>query len=227
MKKRTKPATKAKCPAAVPAPEPPAVPQREIHHTFSLLTTLYRRQMEKLGGKGNPIAEDSSRFIKELMLGFKARDPVEEMLFGQMVLTYSRMAHLSGSADEQTNIKWATMMHEATDRAANTFRRQMLALAEYRRPPRANSFTAIGQANIAQQQVVQNRNSENEKTTNEQGSREGTGRRAEGPKMLPAVADGAGVTPTVGGAGEAVAVEHGAEDGGREGAGERERAAAR
>jgi len=222
MKKRTKKTTLAKKPATTPQPKAAPVPA-EIHHTFTLLATLNRYQMEKIGGKvGNPIAESSAKFVCDLMERFKARDPIEEMLFSQMVLTYGRMAYLTAYADQQSNIKWATMMHEAADRAANTFRRQMLALAEYRRPLRANSFTAIGQANIAQQQVVQNRISENE-TTNEQGS-SGTPGTA---KMLPPDGQGAASPAGSRAPGAAVAGEHGTEDGGREGAGERERPQAR
>ena len=201
-KKQTASAALAKTPAAKAA-KPMA---RQVNHTFTLLANINRFQMEKVGCKNdNPIAESSAKFVCDLMLRFKARDPVEEMLFSQMVLTYGRMVSLTASVDLQSNIKWATMMHEAADRAANTFRRQMLALAEYRRPPRTNSFTAIGQANIAQQQVVQNGNSENEKATNEQGS---TGRPG-ATKVLPPDTQGAAGPAGSRTPGTALAGEHG------------------
>lgn len=90
-----------------------------------------------------------------------------------MLFTHARLVHLSSLANKQTRVEWAAMMNAAADRAANTFRRQMLALAEYRRPSRragGDSFTAIGQANIAAQQVIQNNAPGiHEKATNEQG----------------------------------------------------------
>ena len=196
--------------------------------TEAVPASLYRHLLAGIVGGDEQVLEAATPFVVDLMRRFKPRDAVEEMLPAQMLLSHLRTARLSLVAFEQTNIKWAAMMHEAADRAANTFRRQMLALDDYRRPPRHNSFTAIGQANIARQQVVQNRNPENGKATNEQGSGAGgTGQRPEGPKRLPAVAGGAGVAPAVGGAGEAVAGEHRAEDGGRQAAGQRQRAAAR
>jgi hypothetical protein len=76
------------------------------------------------------------------------------MLVSQMVVTHGRLLHLTASAGQQTNLKWAQLMNDAADRASNTFRRLVLALADYRNPRRGNSFTAIGQANIAQQQIV-------------------------------------------------------------------------
>ena len=215
-KEQTASAALAKTPAAKAAKSM----ARQVNHTFTLLANINRFQMEKVGCKNdNPIAESSAKFVGDLMLRFKARDPVEEMLFSQMVLTYGRMVSLTASVDLQSNIKWATMMHEAADRAANTFRRQMLALAEYRRPPRTNSFTAIGQANIAQQQVVQNGNSENEKATNEQGS---TGRPGAA-KMLPPDTSGAGIVTEMRPSGETVAGEHRTENTGWQSAGKPKR----
>lgn len=74
-----------------------------------------------------------------------------------MIQTHTRLTYLNAYASQQTNLKWSQQMHEAADRAANTFRRQMLALSEYRRPkpPAARNLTQIAQANIAQQQIVQ------------------------------------------------------------------------
>jgi hypothetical protein len=48
------------------------------------------------------------------------------------------------------------VINEACGRAANTYRRLMLAIAEYRRPAGAEAPVAIRQASIAKQQVVQN-----------------------------------------------------------------------
>lgn len=157
-----------------------------FEHGYGLIGSVYRHQLKAVIGDDKEMLESAVHYVLDMLKDFGPRDPVEEMLVAQMIQTHARMTYLNTFAFQQTNLKWAAMMHEAADRAANTFRRQMLALAEYRRPRRANSFTAIAQANIAQQQVVQNRNSGNEKEANEQGSN----CKSEGPKMLPA--DGKG-----------------------------------
>jgi hypothetical protein len=104
----------------------------------------------------------------EYLQRFEPRDPVEEMMIAQMLWAHARVANLMRRAKAQKEIKWAELLYEATDRASNLVRRQMLALAEYRRP-RRRTFTAIRQANIAGQQVVtssspvENRNEEQNK----------------------------------------------------------------
>lgn len=84
------------------------------------------------------------------------KDPLEKLAVIQAVWTYARHARLAQLASRQNNVKALQAINEACDRAANTYRRLMLAIAEYRRPPAAESPMAIRQANIAQQQVVQN-----------------------------------------------------------------------
>lgn len=120
-------------------------------------------------------------------------------------------------------------MHEYTDRASNTYRRLMLTLAEHRRPPAATSFTAIRQANIANQQVVQNHENFGTKATNEQGfTPDATAAHArEGPPALPADAGGLGGAAGFGPAGKAVGAVHGAADARGKGSVERERPAPR
>jgi hypothetical protein len=93
-------------------------------------------------------------YAQDLIARFGPRDPIEEMMVSQMVVTHGRLLQLTSMAVNQTNLKWAQLMNDAADRASNTFRRLVLALADYRNPRRGNSFTAIGQANIAQQQIV-------------------------------------------------------------------------
>lgn len=186
-------------------------PATEIDHHLTLIAGLYGTQMKRIGGETGPVAESSAQFIADLMKRFTPRDAIEELLFGQMVLTYGRMVYLSAYAPQQNNVKWAAMMHEATDRAANTFRRQMLALSEYRAPRRANSFTAIGQANLAAQQVVNQGISRNENPMNRlEAAEEAHG----GAAAIPARIDPPG---------EAVAAQYRAPDAGGEGAGEDER----
>ncbi len=209
-----KPATPAE-----PTPPTPAAttPTRSVkndprlQHGVLLVGSMYEHQLKAVVGDDPVLLASAVSYVLDLLGEFKARDPVERMLVSQMIQTHARAMYLNAFATQQTNLKWATMMHEAADRAANTFRRQMLALAEYRRPPRpARQFTAIGQANIASQQVVQNNGKEeNGKATDEQGS------RSSGAAALPAHAGGAGVPAAVIPAGEAVGVEHRAADGGR------------
>lgn len=103
---------------------------------------------------------------------FSTRDPLEEMLVVQALWTHTRLARLSSIANQQTTPNHIKVVHDACDRAGNTLRRQMLALAEYRRPPRTDAFMAIKQANVAQQQVVQNvenRKPKNDEASNEKG----------------------------------------------------------
>ena len=141
------------------------------------------------------------------------RDPAEEMLIVQMLMAHARVMHLTSVANGQERLEPLRIVNEYADRASNTFRRLMLALAEYRKPPRGgDSFTAIKQANIAGQQVVMNgKTSADEKATNEQG----TDIRAEpdkAPQALPAEPRRPGIPACIGPAREAVGAIHGAAD---------------
>ena len=112
----------------------------------------------------------------------------------------------------QDDLDALTQINDSADKASNTFRRLMLALAEYRRPPRAgDTFSAIQQANIAGQQVVQNCKSEKSKSenpTNEQGCTDDSNLRPESAKALPAHVGGTAITLPSGPAHEAVAPQH-------------------
>ena len=195
---------------------------RMVHGVF-LPGSMYRHQLKEVIGGDSDMLDTALQYVLDVMDEFKPRDPAERMLAAQMVQTHVRLMYLTMMSTQQKNLKWAAMMHEAADRASNAFRRQMLAMAEYRRPPRpARQFTAIGQANIANQQVVQNNGKpENEKATNGQGCP-----RPAAP-ALPADAGGAGGPAAVGGAGPALGAEHRPADGGREGDGQPQRAASR
>ena len=165
---------------------------------------VLREQVQLFSGTEGPINEAAGTFFRDFETRMTPRDAVEEMLLAQMAWTHARLAYLSTISTKQQSVKWFQLVHEAADAASNTFRRQMLALAEYRRPPRA-SFTAIAQANIAQQQVVQNRNPELANPTNEQGS---LGEAHHGAKALPAHDSGVGGVEEVRSARAAVAAEH-------------------
>jgi hypothetical protein len=206
---------------AAPAPSEPAATtdpaarelarrRAAVEHSTGLTASLYRHLLERVVGEDCPVVVSADRYVVDLLARFQPRDPVEEMLVAQMVHTHARLMYLNAYAHQQKHLAWSKQMHESADRAANTFRRQMLALAEYRNPRRPRSVTTIGQANIAHQQVVQNNvnpnpgNPEARNATNEQGST-GDGR---GLPALPAVAGGLGGAAGERPAGAAVAAEH-------------------
>jgi hypothetical protein len=155
--------------------------------------------------RDNQVALRSAEaFVAALKESMQPRDALEEMLVLQMAWTHARIANLSRIAPRQTDANNVRVVNDACDRAANTFRRMMLALAEYRRPPRADHFVAIKQANVANQQVVQNVASPNQapdckrpNASNEQGS----------PSPLPTLESRAAVPAAVGGKKQALADE--------------------
>ena len=73
----------------------------------------------------------------------------------QMLWMHGRLAYLNFYAAQQIHNKPMQVLHTAADRLANTLRRHMTAFADYRNPGRKR-FTAVRQANIAQQQIVSN-----------------------------------------------------------------------
>ena len=237
MRKNTKPQNPVPSPSTPeqPLPPPPAPCKHAMtddfdpreQHGFLLTAEVYRHLLKSVVDS-DAFAKSALRHMMGVYLEAGPRDPFEQMLLSQMVQTHARLMHLNLMAPQQKNLKWFALMNEAADRAANTFRRQVLALAEYRRPPRpAQSFTAIGQANIAAQQVVQNQNQgnpANENATNEQGCDPG---QREAAPALPPDAGGPGGAAAVGGRGPSVGVEHRPSDVRRQGPGADERAAAR
>lgn len=124
-------------------------------------------------GVADPIVEENATsFLRMIRDSVKPRDALEELLCVQMAWTHARLARLNVYVASEKTFKGLKIFNEAADGAANTYRRQLLALNDYRNLRRANAFTAIKQANIAQQQVIQqnqNEKSENTKSTNEQG----------------------------------------------------------
>ena len=119
-------------------------------------------------------------------------------------------------ANQQTVVETIQQVNDSTDKASNTFRRLMLALVEYRRPPKmGDNFTAIKQANIANQQIVQNAEAGQSKTknmTNEQGIADDDKREAEAPKTLPADTGGIDIVTQSRPANQTVAPEHRPDD---------------
>ncbi len=159
--------------------------------------------------EGIDIPVSSHQLMHWLMREMAPRDALEEMLAVQALLAHVRVLHLTKLSGSQTEIKSVQVVNEYADRASNTFRRLMLALAEYRRPPKAgDSFTAIKQANIANQQVVQNEKTRTENTANEQGSA-----AASGPSALPVDSGGSCLAEILGQPEQAVGAQHRAKDG--------------
>ncbi len=153
--------------------------------------------------EGIDIPVTAHQLMDWLMREMAPRDALEEMLAVQALLTHVRVLHLTKLSGTQTEIKSIQTVNEYADRASNTFRRLMLALAEYRRPPRAgDSFTAIKQANIANQQVVQNEKTREQNTANEQGL------PARSAPALPADSGGPGLAEVLSEAKQALGAEH-------------------
>lgn len=169
---------------------------------------------------GEASKSDPMLYSMLTMESLKPRDPLEEMLIIQALWHHARLAELTVNAPAQKNPEWFKLYHEAADRCANTFRRLMLTLAEYRRPHRGDNFTVVhaGQANLANQQVV-NQPISKGTSSNEQGANDGN-RSADPsepgqPKALEGtLAGGIGAPPLERPEPAAVAAKHRAEDAG-------------
>jgi hypothetical protein len=92
--------------------------------------------------------------ITDTLAALQPRDAVEAMLIEQMTLTHARIVRLSAQSLAQRSESWRQTLSEEYERASNLFRRRMLALHEYRQPPK-RTFVAVHHANIAGQQIVQ------------------------------------------------------------------------
>ncbi|HEX8915136.1 MAG TPA: hypothetical protein VF796_22485, partial [Humisphaera sp.] len=191
-----KPASAAQPSTAVPPADAPARARAE--HGYMLMAGAYRTQIQAVVGDDPKVLESARLYAFDLIGRLAPRDPLEEMLVAQLLQTHARVTYLNVYAAQQSSLKWSAQFHEAADRASNTFRRQMQALAEYRNPkPPPRSVTRIAQANIANQQVVHNAAGPSAgagNATNEQGSPDARTGRPETapPPALPAVPGRAG-----------------------------------
>lgn len=140
--------------ARQPSKEELAAMLRKLDYSASVTGAVFGSDLRKVVGNEGAAAALAGPYAQDLIERFGPRDPVEEMMVSQMVVTHGRLLQLTSMAVNQTNLKWAQLMNDAADRASNTFRRLVLALADYRNPRRGNSFTAIGQQNVAGQQIV-------------------------------------------------------------------------
>jgi hypothetical protein len=172
-------------------------------HGRSIAGMVYTNALAQRIGRllPKPMPQSAMLYVDDLIERMAPRDPAEEMLVIQLVLTHARVLHLTHLANMQERPESIRTVHEYADRASNTCRRLMLALAEYRRPARTgDSFTAIKQANIAGQQVIQNHeNLPAGNATNEQGCG-----HTNGPAALPAVGGRVEVATAICPAGEAL-----------------------
>jgi hypothetical protein len=167
-KAMTPPAPQPSPPAATPDPYATPETARAVHGK-SMAGIVYANALAQRIAKMFPrsLTNSAMVYMEDLILRMDPRDPVEEMLVVQLVLTHARVLHLTDCANRQESLDKLRGVNECADRASNTYRRLMLALPEYRRPPSSSSFTAIHQANFASQQVIQS--NETGTATNEQG----------------------------------------------------------
>lgn len=180
----------------VPVRPPSPEHIRLVHGRFAP-SVVYAMSLDSVFGEESAWGEGA--YAQDVIERMGPRDPAEELLVAQMLCSHARVLRLTDLANKQTTLEGLRVMNEYADRASNTFRRLMLALAEYRRPARSGDlFAVVRQANIAGQQVVSNHR-ESGQATNEQGS--GTAgdpaaerRRGE---ALPADGAGASVAPPV------------------------------
>ncbi|MEM1331477.1 MAG: hypothetical protein AAGG07_13050 [Planctomycetota bacterium] len=85
-------------------------------------------------------------FVRDLVERLAPKDPLEEMLVVQALLAHARSMHLTTLSAAQADLDGIKTLNEYADRASNTYRRLMLALAEYRKPPQSRGFVHLDQA---------------------------------------------------------------------------------
>jgi hypothetical protein len=114
---------------------------------------IYCRMLDTLLLGDSPMRQESCEQARRLLAELAPRDAIEKMMVDQILWLHARLAHLSFYSSVQTRLKPMQVMHEACDRLADTIRRHIVAFSDYRDPGRRR-FTAVKQANIAQQQIV-------------------------------------------------------------------------
>src|SRR5688572_613171 len=138
-------------------------------------------------------------YLNELLRSIRPGDGVEEMLLIQMAMVHQRIGNLSLQAAEQVRTKNVAVINQAIDGACNVFRRQMLALAEYRRATPKHPASAP---------VHPVEDFRHETRANEQGSK-----ASATSAPVPTDTGGVGGSARVGAASPAVAMEHGSANG--------------
>lgn len=163
-------------PAAGPTePTPPATVSAEERRVRAMLGktlpgVVYGMALTSTFGKA--CESNGIAFAIDAIERMEPRDAVEEMLLAQLLFAHARAVRLTALANEQTSLDGIRVVNEYADRASNTYRRLLLALAEYRRPalPGGN-VSVVQQTNIAGQQVFQNHEPARTIATNELGWR--------------------------------------------------------
>jgi hypothetical protein len=100
-----------------------------------------------------PFLENAIDYVRDVLTQMQPRDPMERMLIEQSLWLHARLVRLSVQAATATGEQNLRTLNEAAERVANTYRRHMQALKDYRSASWPK-FVAIGQANLANQQVV-------------------------------------------------------------------------
>jgi hypothetical protein len=214
--KRRKPVPKAPL-ASPPDKTIPYPPNTKRIHGRALPGGVYRAALVPILGDKLAEGPDPSAYAQAVLADMAPRDAVEEMLIAQMLFAHARVMRLTALANQQTALEPIRTIHEYADRASNTYRRLMLALAEYRRPPRTgDTFAVVKQANIAGQQVIQNHENSGTNATNEQGCGRTSGNASPATPALSANADRVGVPAIIGPARHALDAIHRPADAGRQ-----------
>ncbi|PHQ80002.1 MAG: hypothetical protein COB69_06835 [Phycisphaera sp.] len=80
-----------------------------------------------MGGKTD---DQAKMYARDLIKRMAPRDPAEEMLISQMLFAHARSMRLTTLSGQQSTVEGIKVVHEYAERASNTYRRLMLALAE-------------------------------------------------------------------------------------------------
>lgn len=186
----------------------------------SSLTIISFNFAGKLGAQSVSVA--SAPFLIDLEEAMGCRDPLEKMLVHQLYTTHLRIMRMQDQlCRAKQSYETIRTLGDLLERASNTYRRQMLAFAEYRTP--RPSATFIKQLNQANQQIIQNEISEEKKSTNKIQSAGGGKQRA----LLSDVSKRAEAAIGASETREALEVGNGAEDRGGQGQKLNERIATR
>jgi hypothetical protein len=95
-----------------------------------------------------PFLETAIDFVRDAVEQMQPSDAMERMLIEQSLWLHARVARLSVQAARATGERDVRILNEAADRVANTYRRHMQALRDYRSERRPRLYMGIGSAQI-------------------------------------------------------------------------------
>lgn len=110
----------------------------------------------------------STRLMKQAMDDFSPKSAAERMLVEQLVVTHSQLLNIQKLTCRTDQYDRIEQMAAVASRLQADFRKTLLALKEWKAPPK--SFIVAQQANIANQQVVTQNPEKTNTTTNELGT---------------------------------------------------------